>query len=88
MTLFEFEPNPLQNTQLTVNLDGADYTAIIEWNLFGERYYLTIYTLQLAQVLSVPLVGSPDNADINLIGGYFTSTFVYRKNSARFEVNP
>jgi len=88
MTTFEFIANPLQIFRFSPTLDGAVYAATIEWNLFGERYYLVLRNQSNEQVLSVPLIGSPDYKDINLVGGYFTSTLVYRTNSNQFEVSP
>ena len=70
-------------------LDGQQYNAIVTWSLFGQRWVVNIYSLQSVWVLSKPLRSSPQNYNINLIEGYFTtSSLVYREASNNFEVSP
>ena len=88
MTTIPFNPSATANTQFTATLDGVDYTVIVNWNLFGQRYYINIYTLQGTLVLCIALIGSPPNYDISMTKGYFTSTLVYRVSTGNFEVNP
>lgn len=87
-TLFAFQPSPTSNFIFQPTLDGQQYTAIVNWNLYGVRYYLNLYTLQGVQILCVALIGSPDNSNISLVTGLFESTLVYRASSGNFEVNP
>jgi hypothetical protein len=87
-TLTNFTPSPTSNFQFTPTLDGAQYTAIIRWNLFGERYYMKLTTLDGILVANVPLVGSPPGYDINLVAGYFSSSLVFRAINNQFEVSP
>ena len=87
-TYIPFAPSSTSNFRFQPTLDGQQYTAIITWNLFGQRYYLNLYTTQNVLVLCVPLIGSPDNYSISMVTGRFTSTLVYRVSSAQFEVSP
>jgi hypothetical protein len=87
-TYIPFAPSSASNFQFQPTLDGQQYTAIVTWNLFGQRYYLNLYTTLNVLVLCVPLIGSPDNYSISMVSGHFTSTLVYRVSSAQFEVSP
>ena len=88
-TLFPFTPSVTQNFSFQPTLDGQQYNAIVTWSLFGQRWVVNIYSLQGVWVLSKPLRSSPQNYNINLIEGYFTtSSLVYREASNNFEVSP
>lgn len=87
-TLINFNPSPTANFQFIATLDGKDYNVIVNWNLYGQRYYVNIYTLQNSLVVCTPLIGSPPDYDISLTKGYFTSTLVYRAQNRQFEVSP
>lgn len=88
-TLTQFVPAVNQNFSWQPTLDGAQYTAVVSWSLFGKRWILNIYTLQGVLVVQKPLRGSPVDYDVNLIQGYFTeSTLVYRTGTNNFEVSP
>ena len=87
ITLTQFTPQVNQNFAFLPTLDGQQYSAVVTWSLFGQRWIFNLYTLQQALVVSKPLVASPLDADINIIQGYgFTSTVVYREASNNFEV--
>lgn len=161
MTTFDFAPTLQANYQFTPTLDGSQYTALVNWNLFGQRYYLNVSDLEGNLVACLALVGSPDSVnlqalswlrgrvtavtavphgypvgssieltvsgvtpddyngtylclvtaanqlqydladfpgastglgrvsyDIDLMGGYFASTLVFRSGSQQFEVSP
>jgi len=85
-TYIKFVERSNQNFQFSATLDGVTYTLIVTWNLFGQRYYLTCYTLQGVVVFNVPLIGSPDNYNINLAAGYFKTPIIFRASSQSFEV--
>lgn len=88
-TLIQFNPVEGSNFQFNCTLDGQPYTAIITWNFYSPRYYINIYDTGGNLIVINPLTGSPDNFDIDLIFGYFTtSTLVYRVSSNNFEINP
>ena len=88
-TLTQFTPTVDQNFSFQPALDGAQYSVVVTWSLFGQRWILNVYTLSGTLVVSKPLTGSPPGYDINLIEGYFTrSSLVYRVSSNNFEVSP
>lgn len=88
MTIVPFQPSLLAPFQFQPTLDGLLYTAIITWNVAGQRYYISVYTLQGELVLSLAMVGSPVDYDISLTAGYFASTLVFREQSQQFEITP
>lgn len=87
-TYTNFTPSPTQNFSFNPTLDGNAYTAIVTWNVFGQRYYLNIYTTQGALIICTAIVGSPDDYSINLAAGLFTSSLLFRESSGQFEVSP
>lgn len=85
-TIIPFNPQPNANFQFAPFLDGATYTGICTWNVYGCRYYLNIYALEGALILSIPLIQSPPYGSINLTAGYFNTPIVYRQSSNTFEI--
>ena len=67
MTVIPFLPSATQPFEFQPTLDGIQYTAFVKWNVFGRRYYLELYQLDGARVLTTALIGSPNDADINLV---------------------
>lgn len=90
MTVFyQFAPSDQAPFQFQPVLDGNGYLAVVTWNVFGQRWYVNLYDGSGNRVVTIPMIGSPDGTDINLIGGYFqTSVMVFRTASNRFEVTP
>ena len=86
MTVVNFTPNPYSNFQFQATLDGANYTVVVTWNLYGQRYYISIYTLTNHLVVISPLIGSPLDYDISLTAGYFDTKLVYREPMQQFEI--
>lgn len=58
-TLVLFQPSPLAPFSFIATLDGQQYSVSVAWNLFGQRWYVTVSTLAGAVVLSEGLNGSP-----------------------------
>lgn len=85
---FDFVPTTNATFTFQPTLDGQVYNVIVTWNLFGQRFYVNIYELGGALVVSLPLIGSPLDYDISLTAGYFTSKMVYRQQSRQFQVTP
>lgn len=85
-TLIPFNPAPSANFQFQVTLDKAPYNVICTFNPYGQRYYINVYDLNQELQLSRPLVASPDDYDISLTLGYFTTKLVFRDLSQTFEV--
>lgn len=85
-TIIPFQPSQTANFQFSATLDGVSYNVVVTWNLFGERFYINIYTAQGELVVYLPLIASPDDFNISMTAGYFTTTLVYRESSNQFEV--
>jgi len=89
MTTILFNPSPLANFQFNPVLDGTTYVCICTWNAAGPRYFFSIYDTFGNLIVSRPIIGSPDDYDINLLFGYFkTSTMVFRSSSNSFIISP
>lgn len=76
------------NFEFTATLDGNSYSIIVTWSIYAQRYYVNILRTDNTLVLSIPLIGSPNDYDISMTAGYFTSTLVYREYSRQFEITP
>jgi hypothetical protein len=87
-TFVKFNPSPSSNFQFQATLDGNLYTVICTFNAYGQRYYFTIYDLTQTVILSRPIIGSPDDFDIDLIALFFDSTMIFRESSQTFEIAP
>lgn len=64
-------------------LDGTNYTGQVTWNLYGQRYYLNIYTLSNTLIVAIAMVSG-----VNLVSGYFSSTLVFDDANQQFVVTP
>jgi len=84
--VIRFTPSNNSNFQFQVTLDGSQYNIIVNWNIYGERYYVNIYDVNNTLVVCLPLIGSPLNYNISLTAGYFTTQLVYRVQNNQFEV--
>lgn len=88
-TLVNFTPSSTAPFQFNAVLDSVTYVVTIPWNTYGLRFYVNIADTSGNLVMSKPLIGSPDNYNINLLFGYFTtSTMVFRVSSQNFEITP
>lgn len=88
-TFITFTPSSVAPFQFNPTLDGTVYIATCTWNIYGQRYYINIYNQTRTLIMSKPIIGSPDNYNVNLLFGYFkNSTLVYRTSSNNFEINP
>lgn len=90
-TYIPFNPSPTAIPPFAFKaiLNGVNYSLTVTWNLSGQRWYLNIFTLQGVPQLSVAMVGSPPDYDINLINGFFgASSIVYRVASNQLEISP
>lgn len=88
-TLTPFTPTLNTNFSFQPTLDGQQYSALVAWSLFGQRWIIYVYTSQGVLVVQKPFTGSPPDYDIDLIEGYFTtSSLVYRVASNNIEVSP
>ena len=88
-TYIDFTPTAAAPFQFQPTLDGAVYTCIVTWNVYGQRWYLQCNSLDGTLIFNRALVSSPLNYDTNLAAGYFTtSTLIYRGANSQFEVSP
>jgi hypothetical protein len=86
-TLINFNPASTANFQFNPVLDGITYTAICTYNLYAPRYYVNIYDNNGTLIVTRPIIASPDNYDIDIVEGYFTtSKLIYRTSSRNFEI--
>lgn len=75
--------------QTTIVLDGQSYSLVVTWNMAGQRYYYEITNENGTLIIAAPLIGSPQNFDILLAPGMFsTSTIVFREQVNQFEIGP
>lgn len=89
MTTFYFNPQPTQNFTFSPTLDGVTYVAMCTYNVYGQRYYISIFDTSRNLIVYQPVIGSPPNFDIDLVFGFFkTSTLIYRASTGNFEVSP
>lgn len=88
-TYIDFAPQPNIPFQFNATLDDQQYVVLCTWNLYGQRYYVNVYDLQGNLIVAIAQVGSPLNYDIDLVGGYFTtSSMVFRVATQQFEISP
>jgi hypothetical protein len=85
-TYIQFSPSSNSNFTFEADLDGQTYTLTARWSLYGERYYLMITDLSGNVLLNIPMVASPNNYDISLTAGYFTTKVIYREGSNQIEI--
>ena len=84
--IIPFSPSPDANFQFQVELDGAPYTCVCKFNIYRQGYYLFVYDLVGQLIVARPVVASPSFANINLLGGYFDVTMIFRDSSQSFEI--
>ena len=83
-----FTPSNSTPFQFQATLDGAQYNIIVTWSLAGQRWYINVVDLNGNLILSQARIGSPNGYDLNMLGGYFNSTLIYRVPTNQFEVSP
>ena len=90
MTVIPFQPaNTSPPFQTVVTLDGAQYALAVTWNVYGQRWYVTLTDDNGNIVWNGAMIGSPLVSDILLAPGIFTaSTILFREDTGNFEVNP
>lgn len=90
-TIIPFTPSnsssPPFATPLT--LDGASYLGNATWNVYGQRWYLTIVDQTGTIIWCGAMVGSPLTYNIYLAVGVFdSSTILFREDTGNLEINP
>jgi len=84
--VIQFVPTNNSNFRFQATFDGSVYNVIVNWNIYGQRYYVNIYNLNNKLIVALPLIGSPLNYNISLTAGYFTTQLVYRAPTQQFQV--
>jgi len=91
--IYNFSPSDTAPFQFQPTLDNTTFNVVVTWNVYGERYYINISTLQGALVYTMPLIGSPQDYPISLLpplnpltGRPWTSSLYYIESSATFVV--
>jgi hypothetical protein len=88
-TLIHFSPASTANFQFNPVLDGQTYTVICTYNNYSPRFYFNVYDNNGNLIVSRPIIASPDNYNIDLVKGFFTtSSMIFRASSQNFEINP
>ncbi len=67
MTLFPFTPAIGQNMTFNPVLNGVTYSAIVTWNVFGQRWYLNLYDSSGNLIIATAVVSSDDPYSIEAI---------------------
>lgn len=86
MTSISFNPvnaSPPFSAQFI--LDGKSYLAVGSWNLFAQRWMLSLTSESGDLAWAGPIIGSPPDYDIELAPGVFTSKIIFR--SEVFEIS-
>jgi len=60
----DFAPTVAAPFQFQAILDGATYTVIVTWNMFGARYYVNVYAPDGTLIASRALVGTAQAAQV------------------------
>lgn len=84
--IIPFLPTPTAPFQFQAVLDGEAFTVVVTWNLFGQRWFANIYTVDSVLLLSIGMVGSPLDRDISLTANYTRTMLVWRPARTQFEV--
>lgn len=83
--MIPFSPNGREPFKFTVSVGGNTLFVTIPFNLYSNRYYVSIRDGGGETVVYCPLVGSPDNYDINLALPYAPGSLIYRVSKNQFE---
>lgn len=80
-----FRPNGRTPFTFQASVGGVKVFGSVLYNLYSNRYYVRLTDGQGRVISNVPLVGSPDNFDINLALPCSPGTLVYRVSKNQFE---
>jgi len=87
--LINFNPSPKSNFTFNVTMDNVKYNCICSWNMFGQRYYISMFNVNGLRIFTLPIISSPQGYNIDISGGYFqTSKLIYRASTNQFEIIP
>lgn len=95
-TVVQFSPSAQSAFTFQATLEGATanvlgvgptYNVTVTWNVYGQRWYITIVDQNGTRVLTTPLIGSSSDYLISMTAGYFTTQLLYYPQQQRFVVN-
>lgn len=84
-TNIPFRPNGRTPFTFQASVGGVRVFGSVPYNLYSNRYYVRLTDGQGRVISNVPLVGSPDNFDINLALPCSPGMLVYRVSKNQFE---
>lgn len=87
MEIFRFAPGADLPFSFKTTVGGEPVFGTVPYNLYAKRYYLKLSDSNNNLVVYTPLVGSPDDYDINLALPYRPGSLVYRASTNNFEAN-
>ncbi|UAN38025.1 hypothetical protein KGP18_08920 [Enterobacter asburiae] len=85
MDAIPFKPDGRTPFSFQATVGGVNVFATVPYNLYASRYYVRLRDSQGRVISNVPMVGSPDNFDINLALPCAPGTLVYRVSKNQFE---
>lgn len=85
MMTIPFKPNGKVPFTFQATVGGMKVFGSVPYNLYASRYYVKLTDGQGGVICYVPMVGSPDDYDINLALPCAPGTLVYRVSSNQFE---
>ncbi|EDQ1381329.1 hypothetical protein GQI37_001076 [Salmonella enterica] len=87
IALYPFSGNEQKSMVFSPLLDGKIYDCQMKWNIYSQRWYLNVTDNSGNRKLTIPVVTSPADYDINILIGAFSSTkMVWRVASGQIEV--
>jgi hypothetical protein len=81
---YSFAKSYTSVSSYTWTLDGNDYSALIKWNIFGQRYYIHLYDSSGALVLCKPLIGSETGVALDSLSWSLGTVTATTPNPHRF----
>ncbi|HBV7900215.1 TPA: hypothetical protein OW273_001536 [Citrobacter freundii] len=85
MVIIPFKPDGQTPFTFQSVVGGIKVFGTVPYNLYANRYYVKLTDGQGKVITYVPMVGSPDNYDINLALPCAPGTLIYRVSSNQFE---
>lgn len=67
-TYYPFTPSQAAVFSFQPTLDGNQYNATVQWNLYGQRYYLNLTQLDGTPVVFIPMIESPPSLALASLG--------------------
>lgn len=85
MTTYLLSPSASTPFQFQPTLGKNAYNVLVTWNIFANRYYVNILTLQGALVYCMPLIASPPGFPISLLPQFDPTTSLPWMSSMYFD---